>query len=277
MSPTQNAYDDPLAVAAWQRAATTRAAYLAEPTRRMLELARIAPGSRVLVVGGGTGEDAMDVAERTGAAGEVVATDVSAAMVRKAAQTVAGAGNVLCAVVDAQHIAFASRTFDAVVSRNALMFVPDLGLALEEIKRVLKPGGRLAATVWSSAARNPRLGAPLAAGRRLGARPGPGTTYRVALGLGSKWQTAAALRRARFSDVTVERCPVTARYSGLEAAVAEAMDHAGTHELLRLLPDGFDARLRQSLLRRWKRLAASGPMELPGEQLVIGGGTAPVV
>jgi hypothetical protein len=61
VKPT-NIYDDPAAVAAWRRASSSRAGYLAESTRRMLDLARIAPGDHVLVVGAGTGDEALDVA-----------------------------------------------------------------------------------------------------------------------------------------------------------------------------------------------------------------------
>lgn len=272
--PPPNAYDDPAAVAAWQRAAAGRAAYLAGATTRMLELGGVAPGSRVLVVGGGTGEDALAVVERTGGRGEVVVTDVSVAMTAKASTALAGAPNAGCVATDAQHLSFASHSFDAVVARNALMFVPDLALALHEIRRVLRPGGRLAATVWSSAARNPRLATPLEAARRLGAKPGPGAVYRVALRLGSAGRLRAGLRAAHFSGVAVESVPVTAHYPGVEEAVAEAMDHAGTREILKLLPAGPEERLRRSMVRRWRQFEGPRGMELPGEQL-IASGTAP--
>lgn len=275
MPPPANAYDDPAAVAAWQRAAATRSAYLAGATRRMLELGDVAPGSRVLVVGGGTGEDALAVVERTGGRGEVVVTDVSVAMTAKAATALAGARGVDCIAVDAQHLSFASQSFDAVVARNSLMFVPDLALALNEIRRVLRPGGRLAATVWASAADNPRLATPLAAARRIGARPKQRAVYRVALRLGSEGRLAAALRAARFSGVAIERLRVTARYGRLEEAVAEAMDHAGTKEVLKLLPPGSEERLRRALVRRWRSFAGPRGVELPGVQL-IASGTAPV-
>ena len=137
-----SAFHDPIAVAAWTRAATSRADYLAASTTRMFELAGIATGHRVLVVGAGAGQEALEIARRVGSTGEVVATDVSAAMVAEAERLVAAAKitNVRCRVMDAQQLEFSPTTFDAVVSRNALMFIPELMLGLAEIKRVLKLG-----------------------------------------------------------------------------------------------------------------------------------------
>ena len=91
-------------------------------------------------------------------------------MIAEANRSVARAKvtNVRCLVMDAQNLKFRPRTFDAVISRNTLMFIPDLTLALAEMNRVLKWNGRIAATVWAAARRNPRLFGPLEAARALG-------------------------------------------------------------------------------------------------------------
>jgi SAM-dependent methyltransferase len=260
-------------VAAWCRASTSRASYLADPTARMLDLARIAPGHRVLVVGTGIGEEALDAATRVGTAGEVVATDMSAAMIVEATRSVAAAkvANVRCLVMDAQHLKFRPSTFDAVISRNTLMFIPDLTRALAEMNRVLKWKGRIAATVWASARRNPRLSDPLEAARALGVKRPPTATFRIALRLGPPSLLATALRRAGFSDVVVERWPVVARYDTVAAAVQQAMDHAGTRELMKLLSHDSERRMTRSLAQRWRKYAVQGGVNLPGEQLVAAG------
>jgi len=260
-------------VAAWRRASASRASYLADPTARMLDLARIAPGHRVLVVGTGIGEDALDAATRVGTAGEVVATDVSAAMIAEAIRSVATArvANVRCLVMDAQHLKFRPSTFDAVISRNTMMFIPDLTLALAEMNRVLKWKGRIAATVWASARRNPRLSDPLQAARALGVKRPPTATFRIALRLGAPSLLATALRRAGFSDVVVERWPVVARYETVTAAVQQAMDHTGTRELMELLSRDSERRMSRSLARRWQKYAIQGGVNLPGELLVAAG------
>lgn len=239
----------------------------------MLELARIAPGHRVLVVGTGTGQEALEAAARVSASGEVMATDVSAAMIAAAARSVAEAGvpNVRCLVMDAQVLKFEAGTFDAVISRNALMFIPDVARALTEMNRVLKPGGRVAATVWASARYNPRLSDPLKAARALGVRPSRTATYRIALRLGARATLSAALRDAGFADVGVERCQVTARFETMNMAVLQALDHPGTRELMELLSGDAAGRMGRSLGLRWRRYTAAGVVHLPGEQLLVTG------
>jgi SAM-dependent methyltransferase len=243
----------------------------------MLDLARIAPGHRVLVVGTGIGEEALEAAARVGTAGKVVATDMSAAMILEASRAVARAkvANVRCLVMDAQHLNFRPSTFDAVISRNTLMFVPDLSRALAEMHRVLKRKGRIAATVWASAARNPRQAGPLEAARDLGVKVPPAATFRIALRLGAPSLLSTAMRGAGFLDVVVERLPVVARYDTVNAAVQEALDHKGTRELMDLLSHDSERRMSRSLAHRWQKYAGEGGVNLPGEQLVAAGAKSP--
>jgi SAM-dependent methyltransferase len=268
-----NIYDNPAAVAAWGRAAATRASYLAAPTARMLELANIEQGHRVLVVGTGTGQEALEAAARVGADGEVIATDVSAAMIAEASRVVAAAGvtNVRCLLMDGQRLKFRASTFDAVVSRNALMFIPDVKQALAEVNRVMKSRGRFAATVWASARRNPRLSDPLEAARDLGAKVPTTAAFRMALRFGAPSMLTAALGETGFSDVVVERWPVTARFDTVTAAVQQALDHAGTRELIHLISGDSAGRMGRSLGHRWQKYAKPDGVHLPGEQLVVVG------
>ena len=239
----------------------------------MLDLARIRPGYRVLVVGTGTGEEALEVATLVGAAGEVVATDVSAAMIAEATRTFSAAkvANVRCLVMDAQQLKFEARTFDAVIARNALMFIPNLPLALTEMNRVLKSQGRIAGTVWASAHRNPRISGPLDAARALGITPPATATFRIALRLGAPSTLACAMRHAGFSNVLVERCPVIARYDTLDEPIEVAMEHGGTRELMALISGDSAKRMRRSLQQRWQKFAVPGGVHIPGEQLVVAG------
>jgi SAM-dependent methyltransferase len=221
----------------------------------------------------GTGGEAVDAALRVGPTGEVVATDRSAAMIAQAEHAVAERRlvNIRLLVMDAQRLDFPPKTFDAVISRNALMFIPDLPTALAEMRRVLKAAGRIGGTVWASRRRNPRISGPLDAARALGATPPPTASFRIAVRLGSPTALAAAMRNAGFSDVVVERWPVIARFGTLDEAVAQALDHSGTRELVRLLSPGSEERMRRSLERRWRRYSDGHQVRLPGEQLVAAG------
>jgi SAM-dependent methyltransferase len=201
----------------------------------------------------------------------VTLTDVSAAMVAEATKAVAAAGleNVGCLLMDAQHLEFPDATFDAVIARNVLMFVPRLSAGLAEIRRVLRPGGRLAATVWSAGRRNPRMSIPVLAARALGATVPAEATLRVALRLAPPARLAGALRRAGFSNVGVQRVAATFKLDDAEAVVDQWYQHGPTQEVFSLIPAGSMDRLRAELERRLQPYARTGI--LPGEQLVFGG------
>lgn len=135
------------AATAWREGQAARARLFGPATEKMLDLANIGPGSRVLDIATGTGDQALMAAARVGPFGSVLATDIAESMVAVAADVVreAGLANVATAVLDGHHIDLEADMFDAVISRNGLMFLHNLPEALAGIRRVLKPGGRLAA------------------------------------------------------------------------------------------------------------------------------------
>jgi len=93
----------------------------------MLDLAGIALGDRVLDVAAGTGEQTLLAARRVGANGSVLATDIAARMLAGAAEAArrAGLGNVETRVLDARSLDLEPASFDAVVSRLALMLISE--------------------------------------------------------------------------------------------------------------------------------------------------------
>lgn len=108
----------------------------------------IAPGNRILEVGGGHGLLWRENVTRLPAKARIVVTDLSPGMVAQAAAGLPTNANFHFAQVDAQQLPFAAGLFDIVVANHMLYHVPDRARALAEIKRVLRPGGRLlAATV----------------------------------------------------------------------------------------------------------------------------------
>src|SRR5215469_3400655 len=119
---------------------------------RLVELARIQWGDRVLDIATGSGEPAITAARKVGPRGLVVATDVSPAMLALARERAAslGIGNVKFVETGAEAIAIEERNFHAAVCRWGLMFVPDLEAAVRRIAELLAPGGSFATAVWSS-------------------------------------------------------------------------------------------------------------------------------
>jgi SAM-dependent methyltransferase len=129
-------------------------------SERMVELAALEPGDRVLDIATGLGEPAVTAARRVGPEGSVLATDVSEDMLaygRRRAQ-VLGLPNIAFESMDAQALALPEATFDAVLCRWELMFVPDLEAALAGIRRCLKPAGRFVTAIWGPAEGAPGVG-----------------------------------------------------------------------------------------------------------------------
>lgn len=174
------------AAAEWRRGAAVRAQALGPATAMMLDLAKVDAGSRGLDVGAGTGDATLVAAQRVGPNGRVLATDISASILEVAAESARHAGlrNVGTLVVDAQRLDLETDAFDAAVSRNCLMLIPDYHQALTQIRRILKPGGRFAAMVFSTPDRCPLISIPHTIVFRVG-RPhvaGAGALRRVSAG-----------------------------------------------------------------------------------------------
>lgn len=123
---------------------------LAVVQTRLLDRAALVEGERVLDVACGTGLVALAAARTVGAKGRVCGVDISGAMVEvarhKARQQ--DIDKVTFARMDAESLAFAAAEFDVALCALGLMYMPDPALALREMRRVLRPGGRLLLAVW---------------------------------------------------------------------------------------------------------------------------------
>jgi ubiquinone/menaquinone biosynthesis C-methylase UbiE len=133
-------------------------------TAKVADAARIQPGQRVLDIACGTGILARTVAERVGASGSVIGLDVNEGMLAVAARK---APQIEWRQGRAEALPFENDNFDAVVSQFGLMFFEDRPLAIREMLRVLRPGGRLAVAVWDSLEHIPGYAAMVDMLRRL--------------------------------------------------------------------------------------------------------------
>jgi demethylmenaquinone methyltransferase/2-methoxy-6-polyprenyl-1,4-benzoquinol methylase len=106
--------------------------------------AQIREGHRVLDVASGTGDLALAFAQRVGPAGQVVMTDINAQMLARGRNRLIDAGYPIPAVVcDAEHLPFEDQAFDRVMVAFGLRNMTHKDLALGEMRRVLKPQGKL--------------------------------------------------------------------------------------------------------------------------------------
>jgi ubiquinone/menaquinone biosynthesis C-methylase UbiE len=113
--------------------------------RRIVELLSIEPNARILDVATGTGAMLVAAAKLAGPSTTLVGIDVSEGMLQRARETTEAAGlsNVSLRVMDAQALEFANEWFDYVLCGFALGSIPDPARALSEMRRVLRPAGRL--------------------------------------------------------------------------------------------------------------------------------------
>ena len=138
----------------WDRAATYYEQYWQaqlEPAQQLLlDMAALEPGARVLDVACGTGLVSMRAAERIGADGHLLGTDISERMVEAAAAIAADNGfhHARFERMDAEDLAVDEGTFDVVLCALGLMYVPDPQKAAAAMMRSLRPGGRAVSAVW---------------------------------------------------------------------------------------------------------------------------------
>lgn len=116
--------------------------------------ADVRPGQKVLDLAGGTGDLAQAFARKVGSGGLVVHTDINASMLRVGRDRLLDAGLVLPTVVcDAEKLPFEAESFDRVSVGFGLRNMTHKDLALAEMQRVLKPGGKLLVLEFSKVAR----------------------------------------------------------------------------------------------------------------------------
>lgn len=109
----------------------------------VLDQLRLPPVARILEVGGGHGLLWQENRGRIPAGWEIVVSDLSLGMVTQATGSLTGLPNICTAVVNTQALPFATGQFDAVIANHMLYHVPERSRALAEIRRVLRPDGRL--------------------------------------------------------------------------------------------------------------------------------------
>jgi SAM-dependent methyltransferase len=145
------------AAAGWNAHGPQIGAWLERATEAMLAMAGIGPGSKVLDVAAGAGEQTLAIARRVGPAGHVLATDLSPAILALARENArhAGLANIRTRVADGEHLGVEPGRFDAVVSRLGLMLFQDPARALGDMHRALRREGRICTLVFGPPPANP--------------------------------------------------------------------------------------------------------------------------
>jgi len=171
---------------------------------RLANRAALSPGCRVLDLACGTGVAARIAAERVGPGGEVLGIDMNAAMlsVARSLKPISGA-RIRWRCGDAEHLPGLDPPFDVVLCQQGFQFFPDPMKAAQETARVLRPGGRLALSVWCGPDRNP-LAAALVGALQSGGYPAFSDALGCPFSVRNRRQITGPIARAGFQLLTSE-------------------------------------------------------------------------
>ena len=255
----------------WGRGKQRREAAFGPATEQLLDVACVQAGSRVLDVAAGTGDSSLMAARRVGPSGHVLAVDISANMLKGADESAreAGLSNFDTRVMNAEKLELEADSFDAVICRIALMLFPEPLKALTEIRRVVKPGGKVAVMVFSTAEKNPYHSIPLAIVRRLGKIPPPPPGKPGMFALGRPGVLEETYKHAGFHNVTAQAVSILwTRASTSEAISVYKDSYAVLRDNMAKLSDADHELAWKEIEQQLGQFGGPNGVEVPGEVLI---------
>jgi SAM-dependent methyltransferase len=240
-------------------------AQLAPARRALLGGIAVRAGERVLDAACGTGLVTFEAARSAGPAGRVLGTDISARMVHGGRQSAARRGitNVDFARMDAERLTLSDGVFDVALCALGLMYLPDPARALGELRRVLRPGGRVGLAVWGARVRCGWAGVFPVVQAEVGSEICP-----LFFRLGESGALAGLCGGAGLSDVREQRIAATLIYED----GPQACESAFTGGPVALAWSRFDERTRARVTARYLRSIepwrCGEGYRIPGEFLV---------
>lgn len=192
------------AAAGWNAHSGPIGDWLQQPTEAMCRMAGVRRGARVLDVAAGAGEQTLTIAQAVGAQGQVLATDLSPAILALARDNArrAGLAQVQTRVADGEDLGVAEASFDAAVCRLGLMFFADPLRGLREMQRALRPGGGVCTMVFGRPEMNPCVAMLMSTAlKHAGLPPRDPFSPGGLLSLGRPGHIDTLYRSAGFQDV----------------------------------------------------------------------------
>ena len=236
---------------------------------RLVALAEVRAGNRVLDIATGSGEPALTAARIVGPSGRVVAVDMSPGMLAIARERIDAAGlrNVDVVESDAESLKLDPSSLDAVLCRWGLMFMPDLDGVIGAMYRALKPGARFATAVWSVADKVPMCGLARDAIRRItGIVPPPNAPDPIKLADTSILERALA--GGGFREIAFERLIVTLEFPSAEAFADFRSQIGGTRAMLSKMPADVARQVREAVVTSAHQYAGTdGVVRLSNEAI----------
>jgi SAM-dependent methyltransferase len=247
---------------------------LLAPVRDILiDRAGAKAGDRIIDVGCGCGATTIAFAQAVGPAGHVLGVDISAPMLARARQLAPPGLPVEFALADATVHAFGPASFDLVVSRFGVMFFAEPALSFANLRKALRPSGRLAFVCWREPRDNPWVMVPLqAAYQHVPKLPQQGPEDPGPFAFASEARVQHILGAAGFSAVAMERCDLhldIAIGGGLDAAVEAALDIGPASRALEGQPAALRAAAVALVREALKPFVRGQTVPLPGSIWIV--------
>ncbi len=262
------------AAEAWNRWGSFIDQWLGAATETMLDMAGVRAGSRVLDVAAGAGGQTLTAARRVGHSGYVLATDISSEILDFAANNARAAGlsSVETRVLDGEQLDVESETFDAVISRVGLIYFPDQQKALGGMRHALKPGGRVAAVVYTSPEHNQFFSLPVSIIRRRAQFPPPLPGQPGPFSLGSPGVLEEVYRQAGFHDIETRIVVSPLHLSSAEECVRFERESFGAlHQMLAGVKEAERASIWDEIASALRQFETTDSFVGPCEMLVAVG------
>ena len=228
-------------------------------------------GARVLDVATGTGLVAVAAARRVGPHGSVLATDFLPAWEPYVRETASAAGitNVTFAAMPAEALDLPDASFDVVYCQFGLMFVPEPGRALREMRRVLRPGGRIGIAVWSTPEKVGLFLIPRIVGPAL--PPTTGETSPSPMSMGAPGLIEGIVTEAGFRDVVTDRVTISHDITDPEIEWQSWRETFTTPDgnSLELLPKHEQQRLHDDVIAAFASFQDGDTVRVPSEAIFV--------
>lgn len=196
------------------------------------------PGERVLDVGCGAGASSLEIAKAVGPEGAVLGVDISEPLLDLARTRAQGLSNLAFGQADAQAHPFEPATFDGAFSRFGVMFFADPPAAFANIRRALKPGGRLAFVCWREPRLNPAMTLAMQAAQEFVEPPPPPEKGAPGpFAFADPERVRAILAGSGFEDVEITPFEAKIGPGGMEETMRLLMRVGPLGALLREHPD----------------------------------------
>jgi ubiquinone/menaquinone biosynthesis C-methylase UbiE len=257
----------------WADRQQTQDVVLAPVSDALIERAGPNAGERIADVGCGCGATTIALAHKVGPTGHVSGIDISAPMLARARQIAPADLPVDFVLADATVYPFDPLSLDLLVSRFGVMFFAEPALSFTNMRRALRPSGRLAFACWRDPRENPFFMAPLqAAYKHVPKLPQLGPEDPGPFSFASEARVRRILSEAGFSKIAMERCDLsldTAVGRGLDAAVEAALEIGPTARALAEQPPELVAAATDSIREALKPFVRGQAVSLPAAIWIV--------